>query len=284
MGLTTTRSGPWLRSCFCRGLDCQGYRLASGGTDNHLVLWDLRPHGLTGSKVEKVCEAASISLNRNTAPGDASALSPGGVSIGAPAMTTRGCTTGDFKRIVDFLDRCAASLLTSRRKRERISLQAIPFLVEPFGCWASTVARLQETRRHTQGLAELGYFFVSVCSPHGRRFQPSVHTQSHGHPEHRRQDVHHTHLQLCSAVFCRGHGVGDSRNLGMSVVRWFFSSRRESHGSGCRSGHWCRVWKRRRTFRTSSGDFLEKGGRRRVDLLGAFTFARNDTILTNSSE
>ena len=55
----------------------------------------------------------------------------------------------------------------------------------------------------------------------------------HGHPEHRRQDVHHPHLQLCTAVFCRGHGVGDSRNPGMSVVRWFFSSRRESHGSGC---------------------------------------------------
>ena len=80
---------------------------------------------------------------------------------------------------------------------------------------------------------KLGTFFVSVCSPHGRRFQPSVHPQSHGHPGHRRQYVHHTHLQLCSAVFCRGHGVGDSRNLGMCVVRWFFSSRRESHGSGC---------------------------------------------------
>merc|ERR1712203_960708 len=52
----------------------KGHKLASGGTDNHLVLWDLRPHGLTGSKVEKVCEAASISLNRNTVPGDAAAL------------------------------------------------------------------------------------------------------------------------------------------------------------------------------------------------------------------
>ena len=59
-------------------------RIASGGTDNHLVLWVLRPHGLTGSKVEKVGEAASISLIRNTVPGDASALSPGGVRIGAP--------------------------------------------------------------------------------------------------------------------------------------------------------------------------------------------------------
>merc|ERR1712176_1732832 len=44
-------------------LKAKGHKLASDGTDNHLVLWDLRPHGLTGSKVEKVCEAASISLN-----------------------------------------------------------------------------------------------------------------------------------------------------------------------------------------------------------------------------
>merc|ERR1712003_489306 len=51
----------------------KGHKLASDGTDNHLVLWDLRPHGLTGSKVEKVCEMASISLNRNAVHGDVSA-------------------------------------------------------------------------------------------------------------------------------------------------------------------------------------------------------------------
>merc|ERR1712032_1379076 len=75
------------------------HKLASDGTDNHLVLWDLRPHGLTGSKVEKVCEAVSISLNRNSVHGDTSALTPGGVRIGSPAMTTRGCTAEDFKKI-----------------------------------------------------------------------------------------------------------------------------------------------------------------------------------------
>merc|ERR1712046_547693 len=68
----------------------RGHKLASDGTDNHLILWDLRPHGLTGSKVEKVCEAASMSLNRNAVHGDDSALSPGGVRIGSPSMTSRG--------------------------------------------------------------------------------------------------------------------------------------------------------------------------------------------------
>jgi len=95
----------------------KGHKLASDGTDNHLVLWDLRPHGLTGSKVEKVCEAVSISLNRNAVHGDASALSPGGVRIGAPAMTTRGCSNEDFKKIALFLDRCCQIALAIQQKK-----------------------------------------------------------------------------------------------------------------------------------------------------------------------
>jgi len=87
-------------------LQAKGHKLASDGTDNHLVLWDVRPHGLTGGKIEKVCECASISLNRNAVHGDVSALSPGGVRIGSPAMTTRGCGTKDFEKIAEFLDRC----------------------------------------------------------------------------------------------------------------------------------------------------------------------------------
>jgi glycine hydroxymethyltransferase len=87
-------------------LKAKGHKLATDGTENHLVLWDVRPHGLTGGKIEKVCEAASISCNRNAVHGDVSALSPGGVRIGTPAMTTRGCTTADFERIAGYLDRC----------------------------------------------------------------------------------------------------------------------------------------------------------------------------------
>merc|ERR1739845_290220 len=84
----------------------KGHKIASDGTDNHLILWDVRPHGLTGSKIEKVCELASISLNRNAVHGDASALSPGGVRIGTPAMTTRGCGADHWRQIAGFLDRC----------------------------------------------------------------------------------------------------------------------------------------------------------------------------------
>merc|ERR1712224_511182 len=83
----------------------KGHKLATDGTENHLILWDVRPHGLSGGKVEKVCEAASISLNRNAVHGDASALSPGGVRIGTPSMTTRGLKEDGFVKIAEFLDR-----------------------------------------------------------------------------------------------------------------------------------------------------------------------------------
>jgi glycine hydroxymethyltransferase len=82
-----------------------GYKLAGGGTDNHLILLDVRPFALTGSKVEKVAEKVSISLNRNCVAGDKSALAPGGVRIGTPAMTTRGMLEADFVKVAEFIDR-----------------------------------------------------------------------------------------------------------------------------------------------------------------------------------
>lgn len=54
----------------------------SGGTDNHLVLVDLRPMGIDGARAERVLELASITANKNTCPGDTSALTPGGLRLG----------------------------------------------------------------------------------------------------------------------------------------------------------------------------------------------------------
>jgi glycine hydroxymethyltransferase len=85
----------------------RGYKLVTGGTDNHLVLWDLRPAGLTGSKMEKLCDMVHITLNKNAVAGDTSALTPGGVRIGAPAMTSRGLGKAEFETVADFLDRTA---------------------------------------------------------------------------------------------------------------------------------------------------------------------------------
>ena len=80
-----------------------GHKLCTDGTDNHLILWDLRPEGLTGSKVEKTADMCSITLNKNAVYGDRSALSPGGVRVGTPALTTRGLKEDDFRQVGSLL-------------------------------------------------------------------------------------------------------------------------------------------------------------------------------------
>jgi len=92
------------------------YKIVTGGTDNHLLLWDLRPLKLTGSKVEAICDAVSISLNKNTIYGDKSALSPGGVRIGTPALTSRGFKEADFELVASFLDRAVQLALKIQEK------------------------------------------------------------------------------------------------------------------------------------------------------------------------
>ncbi|KAJ4951592.1 hypothetical protein NE237_028424 [Protea cynaroides] len=80
-----------------------GYKLVSGGSDNHLVLIDLRPLEIDGARVEKILDMASITLNKNSVPGDKSAQVPGGIRIGTPAMTTRGFTEKEFRATADFI-------------------------------------------------------------------------------------------------------------------------------------------------------------------------------------
>ncbi|KAG6915685.1 hypothetical protein DXG01_010413 [Tephrocybe rancida] len=86
-------------------LGSHGYKLQTNGTDNHLILWDLRPLGLTGSKVEKVCDLMGITINKNAVSGDASAQVPGGIRIGTSALTSRNMTEADMKVVADFLHR-----------------------------------------------------------------------------------------------------------------------------------------------------------------------------------
>eukprot|EP00124_Ichthyophonus_hoferi_P003438 Ihof_evm4s297 gene=Ihof_evmTU4s297 len=82
-----------------------GYTLVTGGTDNHCVLWDVRPQGLTGSKLEKLFEEASMTINKNSVPKDTSAMTPGGIRLGTSALTSRGFETDDFVQVADFLHR-----------------------------------------------------------------------------------------------------------------------------------------------------------------------------------
>ncbi|EFX00920.1 serine hydroxymethyltransferase [Grosmannia clavigera kw1407] len=81
-----------------------GYTMVSGGTDSHMVLVDLRPIPLDGARVEAVLEQINIACNKNSVPGDRSALTPGGIRIGTPAMTSRGFGKADFERVAGYID------------------------------------------------------------------------------------------------------------------------------------------------------------------------------------
>merc|ERR1719272_370014 len=83
----------------------EGFELVSGGTDNHLLLVDLSKKGVNGNKAELICEAVSIISNKNTVPGDKSAMNPRGLRLGAPAMPSRGLVEEDFKQIGHFITR-----------------------------------------------------------------------------------------------------------------------------------------------------------------------------------
>jgi glycine hydroxymethyltransferase len=83
----------------------KGYNLVTNGTDNHLMLVDLRNMGVSGSKAEYVCEQVDISLNKNSVFGDTSAINPGGIRIGTPALTTRGLVESDFEKVGEYIDR-----------------------------------------------------------------------------------------------------------------------------------------------------------------------------------
>ncbi|KAL1597223.1 Cytochrome B translational activator protein cbs2 [Paraconiothyrium brasiliense] len=82
-----------------------GYKIVSGGTDNHLVLIDLKDKGVDGARVERILELVGVASNKNTVPGDKSAMKPGGLRMGTPAMTTRGFQAEDFKRVADVVHR-----------------------------------------------------------------------------------------------------------------------------------------------------------------------------------
>lgn len=84
----------------------RGYKIISGGTDNHLMLIDLRSKGLTGKLAENTLIKAEITINKNMVPfDDKSPFVTSGMRIGTAAMTTRGLKEADFERIVDLIDR-----------------------------------------------------------------------------------------------------------------------------------------------------------------------------------
>lgn len=87
-------------------LVAKGYRLVSGGTDNHLMLVDLRNKGLTGKDAQIALEKAGITVNKNTVPFETEKpFITSGIRVGTPAVTSRGMKTDEMKKIADLIDR-----------------------------------------------------------------------------------------------------------------------------------------------------------------------------------
>ncbi|MGB5455800.1 MAG: serine hydroxymethyltransferase [Gammaproteobacteria bacterium] len=106
----------------------RGYKVVSGGTDNHLFLWDLIDKGLTGKDVEAALGEANITVNKNAVPNDPqSPFVTSGIRIGTPAMTTRGFDEDDSRQlahwmcdIVDSMEGSAADEAVITRIREQV--------------------------------------------------------------------------------------------------------------------------------------------------------------------
>ena len=131
-----------------------GYRLVTDGTDNHMVLLDLKPLNLDGARVEAVLDQINIACNKNTTPGDKSALTPCGIRIGAPAMTSRAMGEADFDKIAQYIDQAIklaqkvqAELPKEANKQKdfkaklaggRASVPEVGALKDEIAAWAST--------------------------------------------------------------------------------------------------------------------------------------------------
>lgn len=87
-----------------KGLLDRGFDLVSGGTDNHLMLVDLRPFDLTGKEFERRLDEVYITVNKNAIPNDPQKpFVTSGVRVGTPAVTTRGLDTSDMEKIAEFM-------------------------------------------------------------------------------------------------------------------------------------------------------------------------------------
>jgi glycine hydroxymethyltransferase len=120
-------------------LIARGLQVVSGGTDNHLMLVDLRNRGLTGKVAEQALDAAGITVNKNTVPRETqSPFVTSGIRIGTPAVTTRGMREGEMEKIADLIDRILKapedeSVAGSVRAEVRQLTAAFPLYPEPAG-------------------------------------------------------------------------------------------------------------------------------------------------------
>merc|ERR1712107_266881 len=109
-------------SAMAEALMAKGFKLVSGGTENHLVLVNLKEsRGIDGARVENVCDKVMVTLNKNSVPADTSALVPGGVRLGACALTSRGFKEADFVKTMDFVEEAVEIAKAVQAKSKKLA-------------------------------------------------------------------------------------------------------------------------------------------------------------------
>ena len=99
-------------------LNRHGYKLVSGGSDNHLLLVDLTSKDITGKDAEEVLESAGLTVNKNAIPFDTqSRFVTGGIRVGTPAVTTRGLKKNEMKQVAEWMNRA----ILNRRDEQEIA-------------------------------------------------------------------------------------------------------------------------------------------------------------------
>jgi len=127
-------------AALAKGLEAEGMRAVSGGTDTHLALIDLRPIDITGSQAESRCDAARITLNKNAIPYDpAPPMKPSGIRVGSPSITTQGMVESDMAEV--------GALLARAVKAEQGTPAGDAELVDVAQAVSTLVARVPAYRR-----------------------------------------------------------------------------------------------------------------------------------------
>eukprot|EP00640_Fibrocapsa_japonica_P001868 CAMPEP_0113943008 /NCGR_PEP_ID=MMETSP1339-20121228/15930_1 /TAXON_ID=94617 /ORGANISM="Fibrocapsa japonica" /LENGTH=452 /DNA_ID=CAMNT_0000947733 /DNA_START=219 /DNA_END=1577 /DNA_ORIENTATION=- /assembly_acc=CAM_ASM_000762 len=135
-----------------------GYNLVSGGTDNHLVLVDCKSSmGIDGARVERVLELVNMATNKNTVPGDKSALNPSGIRMGAPTLTTRGFTEEDFVQVAKFFDRGVKCALQVKEKTGKKMKDFREALADGPGDFAEIVELRNDVINFARGFPSIGF-------------------------------------------------------------------------------------------------------------------------------
>jgi len=114
------------------GLKSKGFKLVTGGTDNHLLLIDLQNFGISGHDAQNTLEENGIIVNRNSVPGDTSPFNPSGVRIGSPLVTTRGMKEKEMDKIVELIYK---ALVLKESIKEEAKKLALKFPAEKFIRW-----------------------------------------------------------------------------------------------------------------------------------------------------